>query len=134
MPAALTDDLSQSLTDNLSQTSISDDIGDDYLSFSFSKFGDKKHGLLCEPKEFRALIKHLKTLSQMTWTQVDAADRHGLGYEKLPSNQIKEKLPANCDTVLSFRYSNKKPFIGVREKNVFNIYYIDPSFDLYDHE
>ncbi len=44
--------------------------------FSFEKFGEKSHGLDCDSEEFKNLIRHLKTLSKMSWQQVQESDRH----------------------------------------------------------
>ena len=104
------------------------------LVFSFEHFGEKTHGLDCESEEFKSLIKHLRILSKMTWQQVQESDRHKLGSEEIKTEQIKESVPTSKEKVLSFRYSSKKPFIGERIDQVLNIYYIDPSFDLYDHD
>ena len=101
--------------------------------FSFENFGEKSHGLECNPEEFKNLVRHLKILSKMTWQQVQESDRHKLGSEEINVSEIRESVPTSKDKVLSFRYSGMKPFIGERKNQVLDVYYIDPSFDLYDH-
>lgn len=102
--------------------------------FSFENFGEKSHGLDCDSEEFKNLIRHLKTLSKMSWQQVQESDRHKLGSEEINVSEIRENVPTSKDKVLSFRYFGMKPFIGERKNQVLDIYYIDPAFDLYDHD
>lgn len=102
--------------------------------FSFSDFGEKSHGFDCDAEEFKSLIKHLKTLSKMTWQEVQNSGRHQLGSEQIKKDQIKEPVPTLNDFALSFRYEAKKCFIGERENQILKIFYIDPSFNIYKHD
>ena len=119
--------------------SLSDKIGssnNEKVVFSFEHLADSGHGLECEPVEFKELIRHLKTVSSMTWQQVQDADRHGLGSEKIPKKEITEEIPpchADREFFLSFRYSGNKPFVGIRSDRVLDVLYLDPNFDLYRH-
>lgn len=70
----------------------------------------------------------------MTWQEVQNADRHGLGSEKIGKHQIKEPLPSSNEYALSFRYEAKKCFIGERDNQILNVFYIDPSFNIYKHD
>lgn len=104
--------------------------------FSFEHFAENKHGLDCEISELKQLIKHLKTLSAMTWQEVQNSYRHGLGSETIPISEIKDSIPpcySDKNNLLSFRYNGKKPLIGNRNNNVLEIIFIDPNFDLYKH-
>ena len=107
---------------------------DKRVVFSFEHFGDKTHGLECAAEEFKCLIKHLKSLSKMTWQQIQGSGRHQLGSEEITVSEIREPISTTKEKVLSFRYSGKKPFIGERKDQILDIYYIDPNFDLYDHK
>lgn len=105
------------------------------ISFSFKYFSEKKHGLDdCDAAELKALIKHLKKISAMTWNSVRNSHRHGLGSEKISG--IKESVPDEFrgEQILAFRYNGKKPMVGIRRGSVFEILYVDTNFTLYDHE
>lgn len=106
----------------------------DYPSFSFAKFSEKGHGFDCMDKEFKALIRKLKTLGQLTWSQIDSIGRHSNGYEKIPISEIHENTDMfPGDKAIVFRYNGLKPVAGFREGNVFHIVYLDEDFRLYDH-
>ena len=103
--------------------------------FSFTQFAEKGHGFDCKDKEFKALIRKLKTLGQLTWNQINSSNRHTVGYEKIYLSQFHENTDMfPDDRAVVFRYNDKKPMAGFREGNVFYIVYLDEDFKLYDHE
>lgn len=106
------------------------------IVFSFKNFNEKSHGLNFDADEFKALIKHFVVLSKLTWQQVQNAGKHQLGHEKIKTEQLKETLPSeyyDIKEVLSFRYSEGKPFVGIRNQQILDVLFIDPNFDLYKH-
>lgn len=74
---------------------------------------------------------------QMLWRELKQADRHGLGTEKIPKNQIKAPIPKfiteEQESFLALRFNGKAPMVGYRVRNVFYVLWFDPTFDLYDH-
>ena len=106
--------------------------------FSF-EYVQRSHCIsLMEDRADRGLLLDaLHTLGSMTWSQINSAPRHGLGYEKMPMDKMKAKRPS-CVTddvnLLVFRWKGKLPFVGFRDGRIFNILWIERSFgDLYDH-
>jgi hypothetical protein len=90
--------------------------------------------------EFYAnFIERLKKLSNLTWKQIDIADKHGFGTEKMPLTQIKPSLPKfvtpDIDALTVFRADgDNRPFLGLRRGNVFHIIFIEEKFgDVYEH-
>lgn len=74
--------------------------------FSFEYLGvDKKFSLeQCNQSEKAQFIEKLSSLSKMTWAEIQSSHRHGLGCEKILTNQITGKIPdkLNLDFFFSF--------------------------------
>ena len=90
----------------------------------------------CQKDEQAALVLKLHDLSQLTWQQILAAHRHGLGCEKILMTSVKVSLPAIARKephVLAFRFSGKKPMLGLRSGAVFRILHVDRDFTAYNH-
>lgn len=99
---------------------------------------DSGHGLdMCESQELCSLVKQLRSLSQLTWRQIKAAPRHGLGTENIPISKLTRPKPKflsdQIDSLMAFRFDGKKPMLGHRDRDVFHICFLDPKFNLYDH-
>lgn len=96
--------------------------------FCFSKL-NKDH-----KSQFAEAIYRRKSL---TWNEINCADRHALGYEKIPKDQIKQAMPLfiteDEDHLLVFRYNGMHPMVGYRKKDVFYILWFDHNFKLYNH-
>ncbi len=78
----------------------------------------------------------LYQLSQLTWSQIKASPRHGLGYEKIDRNAIKSSIPIHIkDDVnfIAFRFCGMAPMVGYRDGAVFYIIWLDRDFTLYPH-
>jgi len=73
----------------------------------------------------------------LTWKQIKQQDRHGLGTEKIPKNQIKAPIPKfiteDFKDFLVFRYNGLHPMVGYRQRDVFFVIWFDHDFSLYDH-
>lgn len=73
----------------------------------------------------------------LTWNQINQADRHGLGHEKIPKAQIKAAIPKfiteDKDSFMVFRFSGLKPMVGYRVNDVFYVLWFDHNFSLYPH-
>ncbi len=74
---------------------------------------------------------------EMTWQQITLADRHGLGLETLPADQIKPQIPARFsdrEKFLVLRYDGNLPMIGARTQDVFHVLWIEGAFgEVYEH-
>ncbi len=106
--------------------------------FSFHLI-EKKYGINSLQKNNQVnLIKHLYSLSQLEWKQIESAPRHGLGFEHIKRNEINFSLPpfvTDDTSILAFRYCGKLAMVGYRYENVFHILGIDQNFNksCYDH-
>lgn len=73
----------------------------------------------------------------LTWNQIKRCDRHKLGTEKIPRNQIKASIPkfitADFEEFLVFRYNGSKPMVGYRQRDIFFVLWFDYDLSLYDH-
>jgi hypothetical protein len=97
----------------------------------------KSHCLsLCEKDEKAALADRLHQMSQLTWQQIQQADRHGQGSETIARTSLKVTVPSAIteDTpILSFRFCGKAPMVGFRQEEVFYVVWLDRAFDVYNH-
>lgn len=90
-------------------------------------------------KFYYDFVERLKKISGLTWNQINVADRHGFGTEKMPVKQIKPQLPRfvtpEITHLLVFRANgDNRPFLGLRSGVVFHIIFIEEQFgDVYDH-
>jgi len=90
----------------------------------------------CEKNEKAALAETLRKLSQLSWSQIRQAPRHGSGYEKISKNSIRAAIPPNVteDTsIIAFRFCGKAPMVGYRLREVFHICWLDRKYTLYPH-
>ncbi|MBA3922718.1 MAG: hypothetical protein H0X31_13895 [Nostocaceae cyanobacterium] len=90
----------------------------------------------CTKDEKAALADTLYQLSQLTWSQIKASPRHGLGYEKIDRNVIKSSIPSqikNDVNLIAFRFCALAPMVGYRDGAVFHIIWLDRDFTLYPH-
>ena len=90
-------------------------------------------------KFYADFVERLKKISALTWNQINVADRHGFGTEKMPIGQIKPQLPRfitpDISHLLVFRANgDNRPFLGLRNGSVFHIIFIEEQFgNVYDH-
>lgn len=117
-------------------------VSDDTPLFCFTYFD---HGLLKKKKQHNTdlcfcFLERLQKLSEYGWKAIMTSDKHGFGTEKIPVKQIKCSLPSiitpDVQHLLVFRAKgNNLPFLGLREKNIFHVLYIEPDFGVvYNHE
>lgn len=108
----------------------------DYPIFCFRYLETKPKN---DHKFYTEFVQRLKKISQLTWKQINVADRHGFGTEKMPIGQIKQDLPKfitpEIEYLLVFRANgDNRPFLGLRKGNIFHIIFIEEQFgDVYDH-
>ena len=89
----------------------------------------------CEKDEKAAFADTLHRLSNLTWAQIKAAPRQGLGYEIIPRKGI-PGIPAHVTdevNLIAFRFCAKAPMVGYRDRTTFHIIWLDRDFTLYDH-
>jgi hypothetical protein len=90
-------------------------------------------------KFYADFVERLKKISSLTWHQINIAERHGFGTEKMPITQIKPLLPRfvtpDVTHLLVFRANaDNRPFLGLRSGIIFHIIFIEEQFgDVYDH-
>lgn len=102
------------------------------------KYSHKDYNIDSLPNDEKiAFLNQLNMLSQLEWKQIQTAPKHGLGFEKIPRNQLKKEIPPrfteDVQHLIVFRYNGKKPFLCHRFHCLLHIIFIDPKFELYDH-
>lgn len=97
----------------------------------------KYHLNKCEDKEKIALITRMQKLSQMTWNDIQLADKHGFGTEKIKQSAITgAAIPSHLskdEVFYALRFDGLKPMVGFIRSFVFHIVYLDRDFSLYSH-
>ena len=81
------------------------------------------------------LLKWAKR-SAFTWRDLNLHRTHALGYEMLPSEQIKPCAPEALeqDRYMVFRHEGNYPFAGFKAGDTFYVLWVETQFgDLYDH-
>jgi hypothetical protein len=90
----------------------------------------------CTKDEKAAFADTLYKLNQLTWSEINACPRHGLGYEKIARSSIRAPIPSHLkDDVnfIAFRFCGKAPMVGYRDGAVFYVIWLDRGFTLYPH-
>jgi hypothetical protein len=109
----------------------------DYPIFCFRYLQTVSNG---DFKFYSDFVERLKKISTLTWNQINVADRHGFGTEKMPVKLIKPLLPRFITPEVShltvFRANgDNRPFLGLRNGTVFHIIFVEEKFgDVYDHD
>jgi hypothetical protein len=69
----------------------------------------------------------------MTWQQVTQSDRHKMGSETIPREQLKCPLPPLSEdvTMLVFRFAGMMPMICFRDAAVLHILWLDCDHSAY---
>jgi hypothetical protein len=83
-----------------------------------------------------AFADTLHKLSQLTWNDIISSPRHGVGYEKISRNSLRQPIPSHIQidiNLIAFRFCAKAPIVGYREENIFHVIWLDRAFNLYDH-
>ena len=98
---------------------------------------DRAYGLSkCEKNLKVSLIHKLYELSQLTWNQITSTDRHGLGLEAIPYEQIRGRMPTHITSdqkFIAIRFHQLRPMVGYRIERIFHIVWLDYNMELYDH-
>jgi len=91
----------------------------------------------CIAEEQVSLINQVIAISKLTWQQLQFANKHGIGSEKIARNAINAGMPEivtdDVDHFLAFRFHGKAPFVGIRNRFIFHVIYLDRGFTLYKH-
>lgn len=106
--------------------------------FSLRYLDRGRYGLAaCQQREKAAFADTLDRLSQLPWSELRLAPRHGLGYEQLPRHAIRAAVPSHLtedvQRFIAFRFSGTAPMLGYRVQAIFYILWLDRDFTLYDH-
>ena len=113
----------------------------DEIVFSFKglkmfSFAEAKN----DSEFFIQFLERLSKISSMTWSSAYTTQKHGIGgieSMKVQSlNVSAQKLvPSGVESLITMRATgDNHVFLGYREKNVFNVMFIEYAFgDVYDH-
>jgi hypothetical protein len=105
--------------------------------FSFHYLQDSYCISRCDKNDKASFADAMKCLSAMTWNQIYAAPRHGLGAEKIARKsinvEIPDNLPEDINSFWAIRFSGLKPMIGFRNNDVYHIVWFDRDFSVYSH-
>ena len=97
----------------------------------------KSHDLdKCELNEKAAFADKLCQLGKVEWRQLRQAPRHGIGYEKITRNTIRPGIPHHITEdvdFIAFRFYNKAPMVGYRDRQVFHVVWLDRGFNVYPY-
>jgi len=106
------------------------------FSFYHMRNGDY-HIDACDKEQKASLALKLSKIGQLTWQELKATPKHGLGYEFIDKDSIRgDSVDHLTDDVklIAFRFWKKAPVVGYRDSHgIFHILWLDKDFSLYDH-
>lgn len=106
--------------------------------FSLEKIQQGKYCLSSLDTEHKAMFADaIFRRKDLTWGEIKNQNRHALGTEKIPKNQIKAPIPKfitpEYKNFLVFRYNGKRAMVGYRQRDIFFVLWFDHDFTLYKH-
>ena len=95
----------------------------------------------CIKDEKAAFADTLHKLSQMKWSDLNQAPKHGIGFEKIKRSAFNNEqcIPSHITEdvkIIAFRFSGLKAMVGYRDpvdRKLFHIVWLDRDFTLYPH-
>ena len=123
---------------NINQTDVDRMALIDYPLFSFKYLQKVSFDGDVKAKFFQDFLMRLRKYSDLGWKQIAIEKRHDYGWEFLPHDKMKPKLPAEITPevqLMVLRSANdKRAMVGFREWNIYHIIFIEAVFnDIYDH-
>lgn len=123
---------------NINQTDIDRMTQIDYPLFSFKHLQKVSFDGDVKTKFFQDFLLRLKKYSDLGWKQMATDKQHGYGWEYLPQNKMKNKLPAAVTPevrLMILRSANdNRAMVGFREWNIYHVIFIEAIFnDIYEH-
>jgi hypothetical protein len=89
----------------------------------------------CDQEQKAAFASTLLQLGKRTWIEIQQADKHGSGSEKIPRKQMKVAIPDHINEDQEFftavRFFGKKPMIGYVDRGVYYILWLDRNHICY---
>jgi hypothetical protein len=123
---------------NINQTDIDRMAQIDYPLFSFKHLQKVSFDGDVKAKFFQDFLLRLKKYSDLGWKQMATEKRHDYGWEYLPQDRMKNKLPAVVTPevqLMVLRSANdKRAMVGFREWNIYHVIFIEAVFnEIYEH-
>jgi hypothetical protein len=90
----------------------------------------------CSVSQKTDFADKIMILSSLTWRQIYGCNRHGNGFEKIPTSIIKISIPNEITNknFVAFWFSKLYPKVGFIEYDTFYILWFDHNITLYIHE
>jgi len=89
----------------------------------------------CDQEQKAAFASTLLQLGKRTWLDIQQADKHGSGSEKLPRSRLKVAIPNHINADQEFftvvRFFGKSPMIGYVDRGVYYIVWLDRNHSCY---
>jgi hypothetical protein len=93
----------------------------------------------CNKEQKAHFVSKLAKMAQQTWDDLDGADHwSGSGFEKIPKDQIKGRLPAivteDVEKLYVMRFNGKHyRMIGHRSDHIYYLTHVDITLSAYGH-
>ena len=87
----------------------------------------------CSPQEKSDFVNAMLKRKDLAWKKLMLMGKHALGYEKISHLNVDIPNVAKDKQLIAFRFSDKKPMVGFRERDVFYILWFDREFEVYKH-
>ncbi|MCL1932673.1 MAG: hypothetical protein FWF53_02505 [Candidatus Azobacteroides sp.] len=122
---------------NINKSKI-DDIN--YPIFCFKYLQDTSIKNSADVDFFREFLFRLQKLAELGWREIGKSHKHSFGTENISINELKPKnyppiMTPEVRYLTVFRANgDKRPFLGIREKDIFHVIFIEAQFgDIYNH-
>jgi hypothetical protein len=90
----------------------------------------------CQKPDILSFADKVRMLTQKTWSELQQAPKHGLGFETIARTSLKVAVPKHVTpevNILAFRFSGKMPMVGYKDGQTFHVLWFDREFAVYPH-
>lgn len=111
----------------------------DYPLFSFRHLKEESYTSTKDYKFLSGVITRFHTLSTLGWKEIRSSNKHSIGMESIPKEEITSELPSivtpDVKKVHMFRVSgDNRVMIGLQVGKVYHVFFIAANFtDFYSH-
>lgn len=91
---------------------------------------------VCDRDDRSNFADKVRTLTQLTWSQLYSSHRHGAGVERIERSSLRVPIPVNVTDDTGFiaaRFSGMKAMVGYRDGSTFYVLWFDRDFSVYNH-
>lgn len=105
--------------------------GSDHLTISLRHLAASHCISKCQKPDVLSFADKVRMLTQKSWSELQQAHKHGLGFETIARDGLKVAVPDHVTpdvNIIAFRFSGKMPMVGYKDGQTFHVLWFDRAF------